>query len=121
MLRPMAAYDAVVVGAGPNGLAAAIVLAQIERFAPGFREIILARHTLSPAALERHDPNLVGGDIAGGANTLLQTLFRPTFGCSPYRTPIPGVYLCSASTPPGGAVHGMCGFHAARTALRDGA
>ena len=91
--------------------------AQIERFAPGFREIVLARHTFAPADLERHNANLVGGDIGGGANNLRQLLFRPT-GMM-YRTPLERVYLCSSSTPPGGGVHGMCGFHAARAALRD--
>jgi len=90
---------------------------QIERFAPGFRSTILARHVFSPADLEHHNANLVGGDIIGGAHTLSQILLRPT--PSYYRTPVRGVYLCSASTPPGGGVHGMCGFHAASTALRD--
>ena len=89
---------------------------QIERFAPGFRARILARHVLSPAALERHNPNLVGGDIGGGALDLRQICLRPTRRL--YDTPLPGVFLCSASTPPGGGVHGMCGFHAARAALR---
>ena len=89
--------------------------AQIERFAPGFREIILARHTFTPAGLEHHNANLVGGDIGGGSNNLRQLLFRPT-GMM-YRTPLERVYLCSSSTPPGGGVHGMCGFHAARAAL----
>jgi len=91
--------------------------AQIERFAPGFRQRILARHVMDPAALQRHNPNLVGGDIGGGETTLKQLVFRPTVRPSPYTTPLPGVYLCSASTPPGGAVHGMCGYHAARAAL----
>ena len=86
--------------------------AQVERFAPGFRELILARSTMGPAAMEAHNPNYVGGDINGGAADLLQTLVR-----APYATPLPGVFLCSASTPPGGGVHGMCGFHAARAAL----
>jgi phytoene dehydrogenase-like protein len=69
--------------------------------------------------LERHNPNLVGGDIAGGAADWRQMLARPVLGLTPYRTPTPGLYLCSASTPPGGGVHGMCGFHAAQAALRD--
>jgi phytoene dehydrogenase-like protein len=90
---------------------------QIERFAPGFRSTILARHVFTPADFESHNSNLVGGDIVGGAHTLRQILLRPTY--SYYRTPLPGMYLCSASTPPGGGVHGMCGFHAAKTALRD--
>ena len=90
---------------------------QVERFAPGFQRVILARSTMGPADLERHNANLVGGDITGGAQDLRQLLLRPTRLF--YRTPLPGVYLCSSSTPPGGAVHGMCGFHAARLALRD--
>jgi phytoene dehydrogenase-like protein len=89
---------------------------QIERFAPGFRACILARHSMSPADLERHNANLVGGDITGGAQDLRQLVLRPTRLL--YRTPLNGVYLCSSSTPPGGAVHGMCGFHAAHAALR---
>jgi phytoene dehydrogenase-like protein len=89
---------------------------QVERFAPGFRARILARHTFSPAELERHNANLVGGDITGGAQDLRQFILRPTRLF--YRTPLDGVYLCSSSTPPGGAVHGMCGFHAAQMALR---
>ena len=89
---------------------------QVERFAPGFRTRILARHTMTPADLERHNANLVGGDIAGGAQDLRQLVLRPTRLL--YRTPLDGVFLCSSSTPPGGAVHGMCGFHAAHAALR---
>lgn len=91
---------------------------QIERFAPGFRSRILARHTTSAAALEQHDPNFIGGDINGGVLDLRQFLARPRLALDPYGTPIPGLYLCSASTPPGGGVHGMCGYHAARAALR---
>jgi phytoene dehydrogenase-like protein len=90
---------------------------QIERFAPGFREIVLARHILSPSRLENMDANLVGGDISGGVIDLRQMLFRPTRKL--YSTSAPGLYLCSSSTPPGGGVHGMCGFHAARRALAD--
>jgi len=90
---------------------------QVERFAPGFRARILARHTMTPADLERHNANLVGGDITGGAQDLRQLVLRPTRLL--YRTPLHGVYLCSSSTPPGGAVHGMCGFHAAHAALKD--
>lgn len=97
----------------------AAIEAQIERFAPGFRELVLARHVTPPSALERSNLNLVGGDIGGGAQDLPQVLARPTFGPNPYRTPVPGLYLCSSSTPPGGGVHGMCGFHAARCALSD--
>ena len=94
------------------------VEAQIERFAPGFRDRILARHALGPAALERYNANYVGGDIAGGLQDLRQLFTRPVARLDPYSTPLPGVYLCSSSTPPGAGVHGMCGFHAARAALR---
>ncbi len=93
--------------------------AQIERFAPGLRDCILARHSSSPADLERSNLNLTGGDISGGAANLLQLIARPIFSPTPYRTPLPGVYLCSSSTPPGGGVHGMCGYHAALAALRE--
>jgi phytoene dehydrogenase-like protein len=93
--------------------------AQIERFAPGFRDLVLARATTTAAQAEEHNPNYVGGDINGGAATLRQTILGPTPRWNPYRTAIPGVYLCSASTPPGGGVHGMCGQGAARTALAD--
>jgi phytoene dehydrogenase-like protein len=92
--------------------------AQIERFAPGFGELVLARATAGPAQLEAENPNYVGGDIGGGANSIWQTLARPALRANPYSTPNPRLYLCSASTPPGGGVHGMCGFHAARAALR---
>jgi phytoene dehydrogenase-like protein len=95
------------------------VEAQVERFAPGFRETILARSALSAAAMERHDPNLVGGDINGGVQDLRQLFFRPVVARVPYATPVPGLFICSASTPPGGAVHGMCGYHAAQAALRQ--
>ena len=93
--------------------------AQIERFAPGFRDLIAARSVRSAAGLERYNPGYVGGDINAGAATLRQTIGRPVLRPSPYRTPLAGVYLCSAATPPGGGVHGMCGVWAARTALRD--
>jgi phytoene dehydrogenase-like protein len=102
----------------PNGSATPKTEAieqQVERFAPGFRARILARHVMAPADLERHNPNLAGGDIGGGAITLRQLFLRPT--ARTCRTPLPGVFLCSASTPPGGGVHGMCGYHAARCAL----
>jgi phytoene dehydrogenase-like protein len=89
---------------------------QIERFAPGFRKLILARSVMSPAELESHNPNLVGGDINGGAHIVSQMFTRPTIRT--YSTPIDGVYICSSSTPPGGGVHGMCGYHAARVALK---
>jgi phytoene dehydrogenase-like protein len=93
--------------------------AQIERFAPGFRDCIIARHKISAAGLEKINPNLAGGDISGGAVNLWQLLARPILSPTPYRTPWRGVYLCSSSTPPGGGVHGMCGYHAARAVLRD--
>jgi phytoene dehydrogenase-like protein len=91
---------------------------QIERFAPGFRDCILARHRTSPAQLEAHNPTMIGGDMAGGENDLGQFLFRPFPRLNPYSTPNPRLFLCSSSTPPGGGVHGMCGYHAASTALR---
>jgi phytoene dehydrogenase-like protein len=93
--------------------------AQIERFAPGFRDLILARSVRTAVDVERYNPGYVGGDIGAGAATLRQTLAGPVPRWNPYRTPLPGVYLCSGSTPPGGGVHGMCGMWAARTALRD--
>ena len=94
--------------------------AQIERYAPGFRDRILARHVLGPADLERRDANLVGGDVGGGSYRLDQVVFRPVPSLSPYRTPVAGLYLGSAATFPGGAVHGVPGDAAARAALRDG-
>jgi phytoene dehydrogenase-like protein len=106
----------------PHGSTADMTAAierQVERFAPGFRDTILARHTMTPAALERHNPNLVGGDINGGVQDLWQLFTRPVASLNPYATPARGIYLCSASTPPGGAVHGLCGHYAARAALRD--
>lgn len=107
----------------PNGCTvdmSARIEAQVNRFAPGFPELILARSTMGPAELERRNPNLVGGDINGGAAVLGQLFFRPVLRLSPYSLPIRGYYLCSASTPPGGGVHGLCGYHAAQAALRDG-
>jgi phytoene dehydrogenase-like protein len=103
----------------PNGSAVDMterIEAQIERFAPGFRDCVLARRVSTPAALERMDANLIGGDIAGGALNLRQLIFRPTL--RGYATGAGKIFLCSASTPPGGGVHGMCGYHAARFALR---
>jgi phytoene dehydrogenase-like protein len=91
---------------------------QIERFAPGFRSRILARSVMSPRELERHNANLVGGDINGGVQDLAQLFLRPTFRF--YSTSSRSLYICSSSTPPGGGVHGMCGYFAARTALKDG-
>ncbi len=91
---------------------------QIERAAPGFKDLILARTTRSPAELERHNPNYVGGDINGGVQDIRQLFTRPVPRVDPYSTPIDGLYLCSSSTPPGGGVHGMCGHFAARSALK---
>jgi len=92
--------------------------AQVERFAPGFRDRILARHVMNTQAVEGRNANFVGGDINAGAADLAQFIRRPTLGLDPWRTPAKGVYLCSSSTPPGGGVHGMCGWHAARSALK---
>jgi phytoene dehydrogenase-like protein len=106
----------------PNGSAFDMsdrIEAQIERFAPGFRDRILARVVRTAAEAEARNPNQLGGDINGGRSDLLQTVFRPVPRWNPYRTPVKGTYLCSASTPPGGGVHGMCGYYAAHTALRD--
>jgi len=91
---------------------------QVERFAPGFKDHILARHVLGPAEFERMNPNYVGGAITGGVADILQFFTRPIARINPYTTPNPRILLCSASTPPGGGVHGMCGYHAARTALK---
>jgi phytoene dehydrogenase-like protein len=93
--------------------------AQIERFAPGFRDLIVGQATVTAVRAEAHNPSYVGGDINAGAATLRQTVFRPTARWNPYRTGLKGVYLCSGSTPPGGGVHGMCGDGAARTVLHD--
>jgi phytoene dehydrogenase-like protein len=92
---------------------------QIERFAPGFRERVLARSVIGPAAMERHNPNYIGGDISGGVQDLRQLFTRPVARLDPYATPARGIYICSSSTPPGGGVHGMCGYWAARSALRE--
>jgi phytoene dehydrogenase-like protein len=108
----------------PNGSTfdmAERIEAQIERFAPGFRQRIIARHALGPVELERYSANYVGGDIAGGTQDLRQLFTRPVARVVPYSTPLEGVYLCSSSTPPGAGVHGMCGYFAARAALRAGA
>jgi phytoene dehydrogenase-like protein len=106
----------------PNGSGVemtARIEAQVERFAPGFRELVLARSSLGPRELEARNRNLVGGDINGGAMDLGQVFRRPAARLVPWSTPLEGVYLCSASTPPGGGVHGMCGYWAARAAIRD--
>jgi phytoene dehydrogenase-like protein len=93
--------------------------AQIERFAPGFRDTVLARHTITAPELERHNPNDLGGEISDGMATLRQMLLRPVPRWNTYKTPLDGVFLASAATPPGPAVHGMSGDNAARTALRE--
>lgn len=96
-----------------------IIEKQVERFAPGFRERIIGRHTMNTLQIEEYNPNYIGGDIVGGANTIRQLFARPVLKYSPYRTSAKGIYICSASTPPGGGVHGFCGYHAARRALSD--
>jgi len=106
----------------PNGSTVDMTAAiedQVERFAPGFRDLVLARAAHDTAAMERHNENLVGGDIGGGYAGLTQFIRRPSLSTRPWRTPLPGVYLCSASTPPGAGVHGMGGYHAACLALAD--
>lgn len=105
----------------PNGSTVdmtGVIEAQIERFAPGFRDRILARHTRSAVELEQYNPNYIGGDINAGVQDLRQQFTRPAIRPVPYTTPDPQIYLCSSSTPPGGGVHGMCGYHAAQAALR---
>lgn len=102
---------------GWRGNATEVIEAQIERFAPGFCDLILARHISTPAALEAYDANYVGGDINGGVQDLRQLFMRPVTRWNPYSTPADGIFLCSSSTPPGGGVHGMCGYHAALTAI----
>jgi phytoene dehydrogenase-like protein len=92
---------------------------QIERFAPGFRDLILARHAMNSNQIQEYNPNYIGGDINGGAFDLAQLFTRPALRLSPYRTSAKGLYICSSSTPPGGGVHGMCGYHAAKRALKD--
>ena len=93
--------------------------AQIERFAPGFGELILARATHNSVEMERYNPNYIGGDINGGVQDIFQFFTRPTLSLNPYKTPAEGIYICSSSTPPGGGVHGLCGYHAAVAALKD--
>ena len=92
--------------------------AQIERYAPGFRDLVLARHTRNTAQMQAYNPNYIGGDIVGGVQDLRQLYTRPTPRLRPYATPLKNTYLCSASTPPGGGVHGMSGYYAAKTALK---
>ena len=103
---------------GWDGDATEPILRQIERFAPGFRDRIVAQHVLRPADLEAYNANYVGGDINGGLQHWAQFFTRPAVRWDPYSTPDPALFVCSASTPPGGGVHGLCGLHAARSALR---
>jgi phytoene dehydrogenase-like protein len=91
---------------------------QVERFAPGFRDTILARHTMDTAWFEAHNPNYTGGAITGGTADMFQLFTRPVARLDPYSTPDPRLFLCSASTPPGGGVHGQCGYWAAQSALK---
>lgn len=107
----------------PNGSTldrTTVIEQQVERFAPGFRDRILARHTMNTVQMEAYNPNYIGGDINGGIIDITQLYTRPVISLSPYKTSAPGLFICSSSTPPGGGVHGMCGYHAARVALREG-
>jgi phytoene dehydrogenase-like protein len=115
-VHPLYAYAHV--PAGYDGDATAQVEAQIERFAPGFRDRVLARHVRDVAQTEAHNANYVGGDVVTGANSARQLVLRPRAALDPYTTGIDGVYLCSAATPPGAGAHGMCGYNAALSALR---
>jgi phytoene dehydrogenase-like protein len=106
----------------PNGSKVdrtAVIEEQIERFAPGFRETIIGRHTMTAQDFQQYNPNYIGGDINGGVQDLGQLFTRPIVQFNPYSTPLKGVYLCSSATPPGGGVHGMCGYFAAKSALRN--
>ena len=106
----------------PNGSTkdmTSIIEQQVERFAPGFKDLILARHTMNTSKVQAYNPNYIGGDINGGVIDLGQLFTRPALRSSPYRTSAKGLYICSSSTPPGGGVHGMCGYHAAKQALHD--
>jgi phytoene dehydrogenase-like protein len=106
----------------PNGSSTDMTAAiekQVERFAPGFRDLILDKHVMNTAQMETYNPNYVGGDINGGVLDITQLYTRPALRWSPYTTPAKGVYVCSSATPPGGGVHGMCGYHAAKKALKD--
>jgi phytoene dehydrogenase-like protein len=115
-VHPLYAYAHV--PAAYTGDATELIIRQIERFAPGFRDRILGKHVRSVAQMEEHNVNYVGGDVVTGSNDALQLVFRPRVALDPYTTGIDGVYLCSAATPPGAGAHGMCGFNAASSALR---
>ncbi|MDB5013385.1 MAG: FAD-dependent oxidoreductase, partial [Daejeonella sp.] len=104
---------------GSNVDMTAAIENQVERFAPGFKDIILAKNTMNTSEVEAYNPNYIGGDINGGIIDIGQLFTRPALRTSPYRTSAKGIYICSSSTPPGGGVHGMCGYHAAKTALKD--
>jgi phytoene dehydrogenase-like protein len=91
---------------------------QIERFAPGFKQRILARSVMTPAQIQARNANYIGGDINGGVQDFFQLFGRPVWRANPYTTPDKSIYICSSSTPPGGGVHGMCGYHAANAALK---
>jgi phytoene dehydrogenase-like protein len=106
----------------PNGSTkdmTSIIENQIERFAPGFRDRIIGKHVMNTADFEQYNSNYIGGDINGGRQDITQLFTRPVLKLSPYRTSAKGLYICSSSTPPGGGVHGMCGYHAAKRALKD--
>ncbi|HYX06633.1 MAG TPA: NAD(P)/FAD-dependent oxidoreductase [Bacteroidales bacterium] len=106
----------------PNGSQqdmTAAIEQQVERFAPGFRKLIMAKHTMNTTRMEAYNPNYIGGDIGGGNMDIGQLFTRPALRLSPYTTPAKGLYICSSSTPPGGGVHGMCGYHAAKKALKE--
>ena len=96
-----------------------IIESQVERFAPGFRDMILAKQEMNTEQIEAYNPNYIGGDINGGVIDIGQLFTRPALRLSPYKTSAKGLYICSSSTPPGGGVHGMCGYHAAKRALAD--
>lgn len=115
-LHPVWAYAHV--PSGYDGDATEALIDQVERFAPGLRERIVARHVRTAADIAAHNPNFVGGDIIGGAGTARQSIFRPRVALDPYATGIPGVYICSAATPPAAGAHGICGYNAAQSALR---
>jgi phytoene dehydrogenase-like protein len=102
-----------------NGDISELIINRIELFAPGFKKIILSKIIHTPADYEKYNPNYIGGDINGGSQIWSQIFTRPVLSLTPYRTSSREIYICSASTPPGGGVHGMCGFHAAETVLRD--